>query len=175
MKLNQSIRLLTFLSIAVLITACDAFKSVNSGGSNNNNNTSSKVDATASTRNNLIRTGKKQVGTTYKYAGKDPKGFDCSGFTSYVMKSQGITVSSSSKMQATEGKPVAINKVKPGDLIFFGKNGKVSHVAMVVSNTKEGITVVHSTSSKGVIVQNISTSSYWKPKIMFARDVVASY
>jgi len=169
MKLNHTIKTFIFLSITILITSCDAFKSVNSG----TNNKTSKVDATASTRSSLIKNGKKQVGTTYKYAGKDPKGFDCSGFTSYVMKSQGITISSSSKMQATEGKPVPLNKVKPGDLIFFGKNGKVSHVAMVVSNTSEGITVVHSTTSKGVIVQNISTSSYWKPKIMFARDVIS--
>jgi cell wall-associated NlpC family hydrolase len=58
-------------------------------------------------------------------------------------------------------------------LIFFGKNGKVSHVAMVVSNTYEGISVVHSTTSKGVMVQNITKSTYWKPKILFARDVIS--
>lgn len=168
MKVNNSIKLLAFLSIILFFTSCEAFKSINSGSNN-----TSKVDATMSTRNSLTKYGKKYVGTTYKYAGKDPKGFDCSGFTSYVMKSQGITVSSSSKAQATEGKPVSLNRVKPGDLIFFGKNGKVSHVAMVVSHTSEGIFVVHSTSSKGVIVQNISTSTYWKPKILFARDVIS--
>jgi hypothetical protein len=31
---------------------------------------------------------------------------------------------------------------------------------------------VHSTSSRGVVVENISTSKYWKPKILFARDVI---
>ena len=167
MKINGLSKTIVFMSITFLLASCNAFKSVNSTSS------SKKVDAMTVKRNNLTNYSKKYVGTKYKYAGKTPKGFDCSGFTSYVMKSEGITVSSSSKMQATEGKPIPINKVKPGDLIFFGKRGKVSHVAMVVSNTSEGISVIHSTSSKGVIIQNITKSTYWKPKILFARDVVS--
>ena len=175
MTINGLSKVIVFILITFLLASCDALRSVNSGsnsGSNSGNNTS-KVDATMVKRKNLTKYGEKYVGTKYKYAGKDPKGFDCSGFTSYVMKSEGIAVSSSSKMQATEGKAVPLNKVKPGDLIFFGKAGKVSHVAMVVSNTSDGISVVHSTSSKGVMVQNVTKSTYWKPKIMFARDVIS--
>lgn len=171
MKLNGLSRVIVFFSISFLLASCGAFKSVNSGNDSVTN--TKKVDALTIKRNNLTKYSKRYVGTKYKYAGKDPKGFDCSGFTSYVMKSEGITVSSSSKMQATEGKPVPLNRVKPGDLIFFGKNGKVSHVAMVVSNTSEGISVIHSTTSKGVMVQNITQSNYWKPRIMFARDVIS--
>ncbi|MFK7948320.1 MAG: C40 family peptidase [Saprospiraceae bacterium] len=171
MKINGLSKVIVFTMITFLLASCDAFKSVNSGSSSTNS--TKKVDATMVKRKNVTNYGQKYVGVKYKYAGKDPKGFDCSGFTSYVMKSEGITVSSSSKMQATEGKSVPLNKVKPGDLIFFGKNGKVSHVAMVVSNTSDGISVVHSTSSKGVMVQNITKSTYWKPMIMFARDVIS--
>ena len=168
MKTNGLIRVMLFFSLTFFITSCGALRNTNSG------NNTKKVDAVTAKRNNLAKSSKKYVGVKYKYAGKDPKGFDCSGFTSYVMKSEGVTISSSSKAQATQGKPVPINKVKPGDLIFFGKRGKVTHVAMVVSNTSAGITVIHSTSSKGVMVQNISTSTYWKPKILFARDVLSS-
>lgn len=171
MTINGLSRAIVFICITFLLSSCDAFKSVNSSSSSGSNTT--KVDAMMVKRNNLSQYGQKYVGTKYKYAGKDPKGFDCSGFTSYVMKSEGIQVSSSSRTQATEGKAVPLNKVKPGDLIFFGKNGKVSHVALVVSNTSEGISVVHSTTSKGVIVQNITKSTYWKPKILFARDVIS--
>lgn len=171
MRINGLSKAIVFISITFLFASCDALRSVNSG--NNSGNNTTKVDATMVKRKNLTKYGQKYVGTKYKYAGKDPKGFDCSGFTSYVMKSEGVTVSSSSKMQATEGKSIPVNKVKPGDLIFFGKKGKVSHVAMVVSNTSEGISVVHSTSSKGVMVQNVTKSTYWKPKILFARDVIS--
>ena len=171
MTVNRLNRVILFICITFLLSSCEAFKSINSGSGSGNNTT--KVDAMMVKRNNLAKYSQKYVGTKYKYAGKDPKGFDCSGFTAYVMKSEGITVSPSSKIQATEGKAVPLNKVKPGDLIFFGKNGKVSHVAMVVSNTYEGISVVHSTTSRGVMVQNITKSTYWKPKILFARDVIS--
>lgn len=119
--------------------------------------------------------GKKLVGTHYKYAGQSPKtGFDCSGFTSYVLKENGVTVSPASAIQATEGRAVPLDKVMPGDLIFFGESKKkISHVGLVVKRGPEGITCVHSTTSRGVIVENVSQSSYWKPKILFARDVIS--
>jgi len=116
------------------------------------------------------------VGSPYKYAGRDPKtGFDCSGFTSYVLARHNVKVSPASSFQSKEGKAVPLNKVLPGDLIFFAQDGKtVSHVAMVVERGKNGITCVHSTTSRGVIVENVSTSTYWKDKILFARDVIGN-
>jgi cell wall-associated NlpC family hydrolase len=119
--------------------------------------------------------GKKLVGTHYKYAGQSPKtGFDCSGFTSYVMRENGVTVSPASTVQASEGRYVALENVLPGDLVFFGESRKkISHVALVVRRGPEGITCVHSTTSRGVIVENVTQSSYWKDKILFARDVIS--
>lgn len=119
--------------------------------------------------------GKKFVGTHYKYAGQSPKtGFDCSGFTSYVLKEYGVSVSPASAVQATEGRKVPLEKVMPGDLIFFGESKrKISHVGLVVKRGPEGITCVHSTTSRGVIVENVTQSTYWKDKILFARDVIS--
>lgn len=171
MKSNGSIHLLLFIGITFLVTSCDTFKYANSG---TNSNTNIK-DAETIQRNKITTYSKNYVGTKYKYAGKDPKGFDCSGFTSYVMGKHNVAISSSSKAQATQGKSIPVDKVKPGDLVFFGKKGgkNVSHVALVVSNESDGIYVIHSTTSKGVMIQNISKSSYWKPKILFARDVLS--
>jgi cell wall-associated NlpC family hydrolase len=125
-------------------------------------------------RKKVVDFGKKFVGTSYKYAGQSPKtGFDCSGFTSYVLKESGVVASPASAIQATEGRYVALDRVLPGDLIFFGESKKkISHVALVISRGAEGITCVHSTSSRGVIVENVSQSAYWKPKILFARDLI---
>ncbi|MBC7773884.1 MAG: C40 family peptidase [Phycisphaerae bacterium] len=126
-------------------------------------------------RTKVVEYGKKFVGTTYKYAGQSPKtGFDCSGFTSYVLKEFGVMASPASNIQATEGRYVALEKVMPGDLIFFGESkNKISHVALVVKRGSGGIICVHSTTSRGVIVENVTQSAYWKPKILFARDVIS--
>ncbi len=115
------------------------------------------------------------VGIEYRHGGTSTEtGFDCSGFTSFALNEFGIKVSACSSTQATQGDEVSLDAVKPGDLIFFGRKGRIKHVALVVRNTEEGIICVHSTCSKGIMVENISTSKYWKPKIMFARDVVST-
>lgn len=115
------------------------------------------------------------TGITYHYAGRSPRtGFDCSGFTSYIMQEFDVKVSCASSTQSKQGAQIALDEVLPGDLVFFGsrKSGHIQHVAMVVECGSDGIICVHSTSSRGVVVENISTSKYWKPKILFARDVI---
>lgn len=112
-------------------------------------------------------------GTRYRYAGRSPKtGFDCSGFTSYVLHEFELNASSSSSTQSTQGIKIALDDVLPGDLVFFGSKKHIQHVAMVVECGPEGIICVHSTSSRGVIIENISTSKYWRPRILFARDII---
>ncbi|HHB77638.1 MAG TPA: NlpC/P60 family protein [Saprospiraceae bacterium] len=121
----------------------------------------------------LVHTAKKNLGVRYKYAGNTPKtGFDCSGFTKYVFRKEGINLPRTSRDQAKVGKRINLRYVHKGDLIFFGKRGKVNHVAIVSENKKGDIYVIHSTSSKGVKIDNISTSKYWKPRIMFARNIL---
>lgn len=113
------------------------------------------------------------TGIHYRYAGTSPRtGFDCSGFTSYIMKEFDLKVSSSSAAQSNQGARISLDEVLPGDLVFFGSKSRIQHVAMVVECAADGIICVHSTCSRGVIVENISTSKYWKPKILFARDVI---
>lgn len=114
------------------------------------------------------------LGLRYRSAGHSPKtGFDCSGFTRFVLDEFGVNVSSCAATQSRQGIKVSLNDVLPGDLIFFGGRGRIQHVAMVVEKTSEGIFCVHSTCSRGIIVENISTSKYWKPKILYARDVIS--
>ncbi len=130
--------------------------------------------AEASLRREIVHYALQLRGASYRYAGKDPKtGFDCSGFTSYVLRQFNIAVSPSSALQAREGIPVPLKQVQPGDIIVFGKNPRnIQHVAMVVENRPEGIIVVHSTTTRGVVSENISTSSYWQPLILEARNVI---
>lgn len=86
-----------------------------------------------------------------------------------------IELSRSSRAQATQGSGKPIEKVEPGDLIFFrrSKRSPVFHVAMVVSNDGKRLHVIHST-SRGVVIDDILASSYWRPKIDEGRDVISS-
>ncbi|MDO8367792.1 MAG: C40 family peptidase [Saprospiraceae bacterium] len=124
-------------------------------------------------RTDVIGYAQNFLGLRYRHAGHSPKtGFDCSGFTNYVLNEFGVKVSSASTTQSRQGLKVSLNDVLPGDLVFFGTRGRIQHVALVVEKTAEGIFCVHSTCTRGIIVENISTSKYWKPKILFARDVI---
>ena len=113
------------------------------------------------------------VGVRYRSAGTSPRtGFDCSGFTTYIMKEFGINLTRSSSSQANEGTSVSLKDVKPGDLVFFGGKKCIHHVGIVVENTDEGIRFVHSSSSGGVVVENINDSKYWSRKIVCARNIL---
>jgi cell wall-associated NlpC family hydrolase len=162
-------------SFAFLITSCSTvdYRPPSQKGERSTSRTPKKgTDKDQRLREEITQHAKKYVGVKYKYAGKSPKGFDCSGFTGYVFGKFDIKLSASSQAQAATGKKIPLNKAREGDLLFFGKHGKINHVALIVSNTRNGIEVIHSTSSKGVMVQNVSQSDYWKPRILFARDVM---
>ncbi|MCC6460967.1 MAG: C40 family peptidase [Saprospiraceae bacterium] len=126
-------------------------------------------------RKEVVNYAVQYIGSTYKPGGKSPKtGFDCSGFTSFVLDKFKVRVSPASSAQATEGKPVSLAALQPGDLVIFGKSKKnIQHVALVVERGRDGIVVVHSTTSRGVIKENITSSTYWKPLILSARDVIS--
>ena len=161
--------LLLLLSLLFLMNSCST-----TARSGLTKKTTTERSSKSQLRQNITKYAKTFKGIPYKYAGKTPRtGFDCSGFTSYVYKKFDIIVSPGSKYQAQMGRRMSAKYAKPGDLLFFGKRGKVTHVALVTKNSRDGIEVVHATSSKGIMVQNVTKSSYWKPKIMFARDVVS--
>lgn len=125
-----------------------------------------------SARESLIAYANSLQGTPYVYGGKKRSGFDCSGFVSHVYSNQGIVVEGNSNYQATLGKKIPVRNAKVGDLIFFGKGKRISHVALVAKKTRNQLVVIHCTSSRGVVQQDIQNSEYWQPKILFARDVV---
>ena len=128
----------------------------------------------SSTRNNIVHVAYSLKGTPYVYGGKNTKGFDCSGFTSYIFQSNNIQVSGNSNTQAKLGKKVSLSQAQKGDLIFFGNHNKISHVGIIAENSPTELTIIHCTSSRGVVKENIKGSAYWTPKILYARDIIST-
>lgn len=116
------------------------------------------------------------IGSKYRYGGNSKRtGFDCSGFVFHVLNEYGISMSGPSYALEQEGKKIKLDEVQPGDLLFFRKSkaGRVFHVSLVLSNEHGKTKIIHATSSRGVVVDVLQESSYWRSKIITARDVIS--
>ncbi len=130
---------------------------------------------TAVVRNQLVSEAEALLGIRYKYGGNTPgEGFDCSGFVKYLYNDQGLDIQRVSRDQARQGQEIDPARAKPGDLVFYRRaaNQPVFHVSMIVDARPGEIWVIHPTSSRGVIRENILASSYWKPKIYAVKDLI---
>lgn len=111
------------------------------------------------------------LGTPYNYGGTSLDGFDCSGFIYHVFSKFDIELNRSSSSQSTQGEPVAVEEVMPGDLLFFtGTDSsirEVGHVGIVISEPGEPVSFVHSSSNGGVKISDLE--GYYTTRFMFAK------
>jgi cell wall-associated NlpC family hydrolase len=142
----------------------------------------------------VVRFALKWIGYPYVWAGEYPTpdspygtqksgGFDCSGFVFYVMKMHfgydGITVNQrgAGDMAAAAKPRITRNKLKCGDLIFFGGNGPDSSVGSIYH---AGLYLgrgwfIHSTgSSDGVTLGSLNNSSYYRQNFAWGRRVLTA-
>ena len=71
------------------------------------------------------------LGIPYLWGGASPKtGFDCSGLVLYVYAQVGVQLSHGATDQQRASKPVPLNALQPGDLVFYGNASYSYHVAI---------------------------------------------
>lgn len=116
-------------------------------------------------RARLLSEAEKHLGVPYKWAGRSPQGFDCSGFCGYVFEKEGMTLPRRAADQYKEALSVKEKNVKPGDLVFFSNGGTVSHVGIVYAIEDGTISMIHASSSAGIVITNITQSVYWQKRI----------
>lgn len=119
---------------------------------------------------NLLHSAMALLGTPYRWGGTTPdNGFDCSGLVSYLFRSaRGIELPRISRDMATNGELISDrSKLTAGDLVFFGRRGRVDHVGIYVG---EGQFVHAPSRGKDVMVSSLE-SGYWSDKYMQARRV----
>lgn len=127
----------------------------------------------------MISFAKKYIGTRYVRGGKGPKGFDCSGFTSYVFNQFGYSLNPSSGGQYGQGEKISRDEVQPGDLLFFtgrsAKSGRVGHVGIAIDNNPETgeITFIHAAISGGIRIDRVS-APYYAARYIGARRVLGN-
>lgn len=149
-----------------------------SGGSSvpNTNATISQVlgmanTPTTTTTNNtagsaVVATAQKYTGVPYVWGGETPAGFDCSGFTQYVLKQNGITVPRTAAEQFEVGTPIDKANLQVGDVVFFTtyKPG-ASHEGFYIGNNK----FIHASSSAAKVTTSNLSEQYYADHYIGAR------
>ena len=134
-------------------------KQDNNEAENNSGNNGSSNSATSNSNSNtgsaVLAFAKKFLGYPYVYGGASPSGFDCSGFTSYVYKNFGVTLSRTAAGQTSNGTAVKRSELQVGDLVMFCS--PINHVGIYAGNNQ----IIHAANpSRGVVIDTISSGYY---------------
>lgn len=108
------------------------------------------------------------IDTGYRFGGKNPEaGLDCSGMVSYVYRhAAGLRLEGSAADIARQGRPVAGDSLRPGDLLFFNtRNQPYSHVGIYIGNDR----FIHAPSSNGAVRTESLTKSWFATRFEEAR------
>lgn len=124
----------------------------------------------ADTRNakpaNLEKTARSFLGIPYFWGGVSVKGLDCSGLTWLTYFLNGIILPRNASQQARCGEEVSLNRLKAGDLIFFGTPGeggrpdRITHVGMSLG----GKEFIHSSHVVRICSLDPSSPNYYSNK-----------
>jgi cell wall-associated NlpC family hydrolase len=105
----------------------------------------------------IVNQSKRFVGLRYLWGGLSNWGFDCSGLVWDVFRTHGMTIPRDADPQFRHGVPVARNALRAGDLVFYGTQHYVHHVAIYAGN---GLMVEAPDSAHSVRVVPFRTSGY---------------
>jgi hypothetical protein len=115
-----------------------------------------------------VRWALAQLGDPYQWGAAGPDRFDCSGLTSSAYRAAGVTIPRVSRAQWGAGPHVAVDRLLPGDLIFYGDNpsnpASIHHVGMYIGN---GL-MVHAPHTGDVV----RVASIWRESYVGATRIV---
>jgi cell wall-associated NlpC family hydrolase len=122
----------------------------------------------------IISLAKQKLGKRYVWGATGQRNtFDCSGFTTYVCKKNGICLPRRAIQQSKYGKPVKRSELQPGDLVFFdtskSRRGYVNHVGIYIGNGK----FIHASSAKKKVVITSLNKPFYSQRFKGARRVAS--
>lgn len=130
-----------------------------------NGNIVTPTQSVGDSDSNIVNAAKNYIGTPYVWGGESMSegGFDCSGFVYNTLKDAGYDVGrTTAQGYRNYGSKVNTSNMQPGDLVFFGKNGKATHIGIYIGNgqmvhSSGGSSNTKSNPGKGVSIANINS------------------
>lgn len=116
----------------------------------------------------LVALAQDYLGVPYVWGGTTPKGFDCSGFTQYVLAQMGYTVKRTAAQQLTNG--YSVSNLKVGDLVFFKNTYATSAAASHVGIYMGDNLFIHA-GGDSVKITSLD-HEYYAPRYIGARRIV---
>lgn len=110
--------------------------------------------AASADRQEILTYGRQFIGNPYVWGGESlTEGTDCSGFTQQIYAKFGISIPRCSYEQAEAGEKIPLSEAKPGDLVFYSRDGVVYHVMLWEGDGR----ILHASSSTtGIIESNVN-------------------
>lgn len=98
----------------------------------------------------LVAQARLHLGLAYLWGGMSPYGLDCSGLVHLSLRSLGLLVPRDAHDQQDASRPVEVDAVRAGDLLFFARDGQPAHHVGIA--TGEG-RMLHAPETGAVIVE----------------------
>ena len=141
---SRSSARMALIVLALQLGACsnalqwEPDQAANSGSSVGNSTAASSRSkaVTSPVPGKVVAVATDQLGTPYRYGGSKPGGFDCSGLVEYSYAKAGLIVPRTSFEQYRAAQPIDISDAKPGDLLFFRYDRKISHVGIYLGEDR---------------------------------------
>jgi len=107
-------------------------------------------------------------GVPYRYAGMTTRGMDCSGLVARVLGLHGIEAPHNSRAQYELGRPVPVDELQAGDLVFFHTTRPgISHVGIYIGDSQ----FIHASSGGGRVRIDRLDRGYYHSRLVGARRV----
>jgi NlpC/P60 family len=123
------------------------------------------------TGDQIVQTAESALGTPYVWGGNSlTNGVDCSGLVQQVYAAYGIQLPRTTYDQINVGDSVLMNKLRPGDLVFFDTDNSKKgpdHVGIYIGSGKF---IQAPAPGKSVNIQSL-TDSYYASRFMGARRI----
>ncbi len=160
-KTLVSIRQLFLLCLlAALSSACSHNPRISQASSAPSNQTTVSAVPKSSVqtpRDQAAKIATGLIGSPYRYGGKSPAGFDCSGLVYFSYAQIGVSLPRTSRDQYKYATPISLKRAQAGDLLFFQQGPRISHVGIYLGDGR----FVHAPSTgRRVTIANLNDGHY---------------